>query len=265
MPKKTPATTKQETALTKALEQDAGAGFENQTSEDIVMPTVWLLQALNPQVVENNPEGSRPGKLMNSVTEELMDDFLFVPATTTHEYVEQVPRDAGGPTFVGIHAINSAEVKRCKATQPFGNYTLENGNELIEHFSVFGVIVDDTNVLSFGVIRFKSTKIKVYKQFNTRMQTCQVPRANGDGRFTPPINCHLIKISTVKQTKKGHDFFNFELKSAVNNNMLDSMLSADDPRYKGAVEARELIASGRATAEYNVEETVDDADKDTPF
>ena len=88
---------------------------------------------------------------------------------------------------MGTHSPNSAVVKHCKATQPFGKYTVESPdgpNELIEFFNVFGVQVDmDGNVLGFAVLRFKSTKIKVYKQFNTRMQTCQIPRSDGKGKF----------------------------------------------------------------------------------
>ena len=49
--------------------------------------------------------------------------------------------------------------------------------------------------------------------------------------------------------------------------MKASLLTADDPRYIAAAEARELVTSGRATAEYNedVEGPQDPADADTPF
>lgn len=250
------------------LEDEAGAGFENQTGEDIVMPVVLLLQALSPQVVDGD---AKPGKMLNSVTEELMDEFLFVPATTTHEYVEYVPRKEGGG-FVGTHPLNSPVVKKCKAEQPFGKYVVprkDGGhNELVEHFSVFGVIVtEDGGVESFAVLRFKSTKIKVYKQFNTRMQTCQLPRSDGKGKFVPPINSHVIRVSSVKQKNQHGEFFNFKLESVVDNNMKASIIGKDDPRYIAAAEVRELVQSGRAVAEYEDNAPVDHdvLDDDTPF
>lgn len=250
------------------LEDQEGAGFENQTGEDIIMPVVHLLQALSPQVVDGE---AKPGKMLNSVTEELMDEFLFVPATTSHEYVEYVPRKEGGG-FVGTHSLNSPAVKKCKAEQPFGKYTVprQGGgfNELVEHFSVFGVVVsEDGDVLSFAVVRFKSTKIKVYKQFNTRMQTCQLPRSDGRGKFVPPINSHVIRVTSVKEKNQHGEFFNFKLESAVGNNMKASLLSADDPRFIAAAEVRELVQSGRAVAEYEDNAPVehDVPDDDTPF
>jgi hypothetical protein len=260
-----------ETAVVAAgLEADEGAGFENQTGEDIIMPVVYLLQALSPAVVNNEPEGAKPGRFFNGVTEELMDEFLFVPACTTHEYVEYIPVDEGGG-FVRTHPLNSPVVKKCKAEQPFGKYRVprEDGsgqNELIEFFSVFGVIVDEHDVQSFAVIRFKSTKIKVYKQFNTRMQTCQIPRADGNGRFTPAINSHVIHVSSVAETKDNFKFFNLRLRSPVENNMKKSLIGPDDPRYQAAAEVRALVNAGRVQAEYEDNAGVsNDADDDTPF
>lgn len=262
---KLPAKRDEEAALVAAqsLEADAGQGFENQTRDDITIPVVYLLQQMSPQL--ETIDGAKAGMMMNSVTEELYKEFLFVPATTTHEYVEYVPRSAGGG-FVGVHALNSDVVKRCKATQPFGVYRLDNGNELIEHFSVFGVIVDEEQVQSFAVIRFKSTKIKVYKQFNTRMQTCMIPRADGNGKFNPSINAHVIRVSTVKQKNSKGEFWNFQLSSAVDNNMIASLMTADDPRYQAARDVRELVNADKVQASYEDNVGRDDvADDDTPF
>jgi len=262
--KKAVTKSKETAVVASSLEADAGAGFENQTSEDIVMPVIYLLQALSPAVQDDLP-GAKPGRFFNSVTEEIMDEFMFVPATTSHEYVERTPQDEGG-TFVAVHALNSPLVKKCKAEQPWGTYKVPRGdggeNDLTEFFSVFGVMVDETDVLSFAVIRFKSTKIRVYKQFNTRMLTCMMPRADGNGRFTPAINSHLIKVTSVGEQKDQYKFFNLKLQSAIDNNMKSSLMIETDPRYKAAAEARELVMAGRVQAEY---EDTAEVSEDTPF
>jgi hypothetical protein len=240
-----PQTTLPAAAL-ESMEAMSGQGFENQTREDITIPVIYLLQALSPQL--ETVAGAKAGKMLNSVTEELYDELLFVPASTSHEFVEYVPRKAGGG-FVGVHAVGSDLVKHVKATQPFGQYT--NGeNELVEFFSVFGVLCDDSQPLGMAVIRFKSTKIKVYKQFNTRLQTCQIPRSTGPGRFTPALFQHVIRVSTKKEKNAHGEFYNFALQSAVDNNTIKSLIPPTDPRSTMAQECYALLKEGRVSATY---------------
>lgn len=260
----------EQTAVVAQSDLGGGAGFENQTADDITMPTIYLLQALSPQVVNNEPEGSKPGLLFNNVTQELTEEILFVPATTRHEYVEFIQRKRGGG-FVRTYEPNDPVVKRCKATQPFGNYKVKDpegqDNELIEFFSVFGVQADmGGNVLGFAVLRFKSTKITVYKTYNTRMRTLRVPRDDGAGMRATDINEHFIKITSVGQSHAEGDSFNFRMQPAIENNLVKSLLPSDDPRNLAAVEVRELVDSGRAVAEYEDNtRTQDAADQDMPF
>lgn len=245
------------------MEAVAGQGFENQTREDITIPVIYLLQALSPQL--ETIAGARAGMLLNSVTEELYDELLFVPASTSHEFVEYVPRKAGGG-FVGVHPVGSDLIKHVKATQQFGQYT--NGeNELVEFFSVFGVLCDAEQPLGMAVIRFKSTKIKVYKQFNTRLQTCQVPRSTGPGRFTPALFQHVIRVSTKKEKNAHGEFYNFVLQSAVENNTIKSLISPTDPRSVMAQECYKLLKEGRVTATYEEPQggTGGDDDEDGVF
>ena len=65
----TPAKVEEQTTamVAASLEGDAGAGFENQTGDDIIMPVFHLLQALSPQVADGTVDGARPGLLFNSV------------------------------------------------------------------------------------------------------------------------------------------------------------------------------------------------------
>ena len=254
---------KKSTALTKSSELNdaalaelaevSGAGFENQTREDITMPVIYLLQAISPQC--ETVEGAKPGLMINSVTEELLTEFLFVPATTTHEFGEYVPRKLGGG-FQGVHDINSPIVLKAKEEGEFGQYRVKKPdgteNELIEYFNVFGVVCDEHEPLFMAVLRFKSTKIKVYRSYNTRLQTCQIPRPGGKGRFTPPLFCSLAHITTRKEkNNRGEEYWNFVITPAVGNNVVSSLLPLSDPRVATAREVYRLVTENKVKTSYD--------------
>ena len=165
--KNTPAIAdEQNTALVAADDYSAyaGSGFENQSSDDYSIPFITILQALSPQL-EDNPD-LRQGMIINTVTNEAVDGkkgIAFIPATTQHVYVEFKPREQGGG-FVGVHNPTSQVVINAKnASQSFGKYATPAGNELIETFYVYGIVVGDDGSNSQAVLAFTSTKIKKYK------------------------------------------------------------------------------------------------------
>ena len=255
--------------LVAGLEGLGGQGFENQTREDLTIPVIKLLQGLNPEVKDGR---GKIGQLFNSVTEEVSDELLFVPAISAHEMVEFVPRSAGGG-FVATHALNSDAVKWAKANCPFGAWRVPKGqgkvdNELVEFFSYFGVICDDLVPTGMAVFRFSGTKIKVYKQFNTRLQTFQLEGAKGR-RFTPPMFSHLVLVTTRDEKNNKGEYSNLVLRGAVDNDLGKGLMGADDPRLQMAVECRRLVMEGAVTAGYDEPATrepgEDDVDDECGF
>ena len=134
--------------------------------------------------------------LYNTVTEELYkgsEGFEFVPVATQHVYVEWVPREQGGG-FVGIHQIEDDVVKAAKdSSTEFGKYFTAEGNTLTETFYVYGVMLDEDGNEMVVVIPFTSTKISVYKKWNTRIAAFQI---NGK---RPPLFAHRVKVTTSKR------------------------------------------------------------------
>lgn len=226
----------------------AGAGFEHQTRDDIAIPFIAVLQALSPQL--EKLEGAKAGMLINTVTEELFkgdEGLLFVPAVTQHVYVEWVPRAKGGG-FVAIHEINSDVVKQALAeSKEFGKLRVGE-NDLMETFYVYGVLVDEEQPLSMAVLAFTSTKIKVYKKFNTKVRTHLVPTADGR-RVNPPLFANLTRIKSFKDKNPKGEFFNFELVPA-HGDLKSSLLPPTDPRFVAAVDCKKLVESGAARAAF---------------
>lgn len=246
------AVKEQNTAMAEygAYADYAGAGFENQTSDDYSIPFLQILQALSPQLQEN--DSLRQGMILNTVTGEVWDGkkgIAFVPATTQHVYVEWKPRDAGGG-FVGIHEVNSDLVNHAKAaSSEYGKYSTPDGNELIETFYVYGIALDDDGNASEAVLAFSSTKIKKYKGWMTKAKTIQIPLPDGR-RIPAPLFAHRYRLTTVSEKNNKGQFFNWDAIAFDGENAQQARLLPDDPLFQSAVNIKSMIEQGKARAAY---------------
>ena len=246
------AVKEQNTAMAEygAFADYAGAGFENQTSDDYSIPFLQILQALSPQLQEN--DSLRQGMILNTVTGEVWDGkkgIAFVPATTQHVYVEWKPRDAGGG-FVAIHEVNSDLMKHAKAaSSEYGKYSTPDGNELIETFYVYGIALDDDGNASEAVLAFSSTKIKKYKGWMTKAKTIQIPLPDGR-RIPAPLFAHRYRLKTVSEKNNKGQFFNWDAIAFDGENAQQARLLPDDPLFQSAVNIKSMIEQGKARAAY---------------
>lgn len=242
-------------------EEDIGAGYEHQSKADTTIPFIVLLQGLSPQCVEQR-EGCKPGAWFNTATEDVYpkdEGFNFVPATTRHYFGEWTPRKLGGG-FHGHYAPDEQIVLQAiKEAEQFGKYTLDNGNELVECFYVYG-IVDFMDMLSMAVIGFKATMIRSYKSWQTRLQQLRIPTP--DGRMIrPPLYAHLTNItSKMRQNEKGQ--FYVPSITAANGTLMESLIPANDERFQMAKALRKLVDSGDAIIDPDQDQPKQD---DTPF
>lgn len=244
----------QNSAVAAAADYEAyaGAGFENQTSDDYAIPFIQILQALSPQIQEN--DSLRQGMIVNTVTGESFDGkagIAFVPATTQHTYVEWKPRDAGGG-FVGVHQPNSELVRHCVANQEFGAFSTPEGNDLIETFYVYGVVLPPDGSASEAVLAFSSTKIKKYKGWMTKAKTIQIQLPDGR-RFPAPLFAHRYRLKTVLEKNKHGQFYNWDLIQFDGANAMEARLPPSDPVFQMAVNVKEMIEQGTARAAYETQ------------
>jgi hypothetical protein len=228
---------------------DMGAGFENQTSEDVAIPFLNILQPTSP---ECQVEGSdaRPGMIVNKTTGAVIsgrEGVAFVPAYTEHLLVEWVPRDKGGG-IVGRHAIDGDFAKRVRAEQPFGEYRTESGNDLVETFYVYGCALDEEGTDYPAILAFSSTHIRAYKgwMFQARAVVVKLP----DGRKLTglPLFSHGYRMRTEKVEKNGHTWFVPKIGWAGENADASRLVPGSD-LYQHARGVKEAIASGAARAD----------------
>lgn len=247
---------------------DAGAGDEDQTSDDLIIPFLVVLQSNSPQVdpgEEKHIEGARPGMLLNTVTNTCYESVKAVAVATERTFNEWRPRDEGGG-LVGRHRATDKTVELAmQASTQFGKYETEGGNDLIETFNVYWLLADGDDAGLPALSAFTSTKISPYKRWNTNRSMFRMP--NGQ---KPPIFAHLVELTTVKQKNDKGSFYNISIKPA-NGKVANSLIGPKDPLMSMAKELRENVKQGTAKVDYESEKTAGatgsqaDPDEDLPF
>lgn len=229
------------------------AGWDGASTADYQIPFLNQLQALSPQCTEGEPAyrvDAKPGMLINSVTGDLYPgDVELVFALTKHSYVEWKDQASGGG-FVAEHAIDSDVVKKAKAAAKDQlNLKSEAGNDIVETFNAYALIVEDGQAKDQVVVSFNRTKIKRYKQIMTRLRTFK-----GSDRI--PLFAHrLVMSATNEKNAANQPYKNVQVNPAVNNDIAASLLPGDSPILEVANALREAIMGGTARANFDSAKT----------
>lgn len=229
-----------------------GQGFENTSGADYAIPFLGVLQSNSPEVdgsVDGRQiKGAVPGNLFNTVSKELMDGgkgVVIIPCMTAHEAIEWKDREKGGG-FVGVHAMTSPIVQKAIASAAkFGANKTEEGNDLSETFSIYGMLVEKDGEAcepEMIVVAFNSTKIKKYKQIMYRLRTVK-----GGARF--PLFAHTLRITSVNDKNAKGAFKNFEVQPAIENDVVKSLQPPTvdgvvNPLLTAGQQLKEQIATG---------------------
>ena len=203
-------TTKKEGALaTNLFEADANQGAQNISQEDLALPFLKILGQLSPEVNKRDGkyvEGAEPGKIINTVTNELFDDIDVIPCHYKRQYIEWQDRGTSSGAPVAIHEADSDIVstttrdKGYKDRLPNGNYLENTAN----HFVLLCGKNPQTALLSM-----KSTQLKVSRKWNSMMMGIKMQGKNG--LFTPPTYSHIYKLSTVQMSNDKGTWFGWDV------------------------------------------------------
>jgi hypothetical protein len=275
MSKKTEIAKANNTAVAAGFDygQDAGAGFENIDKSELSIPFLNLLQPLSAAVEEQQPEGAKAGMILNTAKQELISGDVgvnIIPVHRDHKIVEWIPRSAGGG-FVAAHEPDSEIVVDTKAANggllvtkeadgSFSNAKTADGNELIETFYLYVLVLDETGTQpeGFAIISFTSTNIKYYRNFVTAMHTIK-------GAKNIPIFAHRATLKTLKQKNNKGTFYNFSFKP-LRESYVESLINPQEEAYliQEAKELRDMVISGAAQADHSTQD-VGGSSEDAPF
>lgn len=235
----------QNTAVAETFDygEDAHAGFEGTTLNDLSIPFIKIMQSNSPEVEDELIEGVKSGDLVNSVTKEILKHPVVIqPVFKEAAVVEWVPRNKGGGV-AGRHELDSevfldaikknngsrippkdAEGKRIPFKSP-------DGNDLVETYYIYCLILgeDGMSTEGFCVLSFASTNIKVYKDFLTSMYSL---------KGAPPIFANRVKLSTEKQKNESGTFYTYKI-SPFGDTYRESLINP------GTDEGRSLLDEGK--------------------
>ena len=204
------ATKKEGGALaTNVFEADANQGSQNISQEDLALPFLKILGQLSPEVNKRDGkyvEGAEPGKIINTVTNELYDSINVVPCHYKRQYIEWQDRGQSTGAPVAIHEADSDIISQTTRDKSYKD-RLPNGNYLDNTANHFVLVVGDNP--QTALIAMKSTQLKVSRKWNSMMMSIKMQGKNG--MFTPPTYSHIYKLSTVQMSNDKGTWFGWDV------------------------------------------------------
>jgi len=225
------------------LQQDAGAGTEDFSRDDIALPFLNLLQALSPQVQRNGPdqvEGAEPGDFYNTVTGQIFkgdDGVRVIYVAYQKVYVEWVPRDQGGG-FVAQYTDQQTALEQA-----------DPENDLVDTALHFIMIENpDMGFFEQAILPMTSTKLKTSRKWNSLVMMKKLVTEDGE-KFTPPSYASVFRMSSVSQTNDEGTFYNIKIEDTGE---LTPALEPDGAEiYEACKRFREMVKTGAATANFS--------------
>ena len=202
--------TKKEGALaTNLFEADANQGAQNISQEDLALPFLKVLGQLSPEVNKRDAkyvEGAEPGKIINTVTNELFDEIQIVPCHYKRQYIEWQDRGTSTGAPVAIHEADSDIISQTTRGKDYKD-RLPNGNYLDNTAQHFVLAVGSTP--QTALISMKGTQLKVSRKWNSMMMGIKMQGKNG--LFTPPTYSHIYNLKTVQMSNDKGTWFGWDV------------------------------------------------------
>ena len=200
------------------FEEDAGAGTENITARDRVIPFVNILQKLSKQInkrdVANYVEGAEEGMFFNTASKKLYNGetgIIVIPIVFQRRYTLWVPRAKGGGL---VNDFGSDDSYLAKTTKNDKKQDVDaEGNELVQSLVYYAFIVDpETGAYEGIVLSMSGTQQKRARQWNSVITSIQIPRANGS-LFNPAMWYMGYKLTTIPDSNDSGDWMSYKIES----------------------------------------------------
>ena len=221
------------------MEADAAQGAQNISQEDLALPFLKILGQLSPEVNKRDGkyvEGAEPGKIINTVTNELFDKISVVPCHYKRQYIEWQDRGTSSGAPVAIHDADSDIVSQTTRGKDYKD-RLANGNYLDNTASHFVLTLGDTP--STALISMKSTQLKISRKWNSMMSGIKLKGKNG--LYTPASFSHIYKLKTTQMSNDKGTWFGWEVSKVgpiTDASIYQQAKTFSDSISKGAVKAK---------------------------
>jgi len=191
------------------FEADADKGSQNMTQEDLALPFLKVLGQLSPEVNKRDGkyvEGAEPGKIINTVSNELYDTINVLPVFYKRQYVEWQDRGTSTGAPVAIHEADSDIISQTTRGKDYKD-RLANGNYLENTANHFVILMGSSP--QTALISMKATQLKVSRKWNSMMMGIKMQGKNG--LFTPPTYSHIYSLKTVQMSNDKGSWFGWDV------------------------------------------------------
>ena len=183
-------------SLSSLLEEEAGAGLENFTTEDMQIPFIRILQALSPQLNKQDSmyiKGAEQGDIFNTVSQSVYKSdqgVIVVPCFFEKKFLEFGLRSSGGG-FIKELASDDRDIGL--TTREGAAEMLPSGNELVRtHQHV--------------IMAMKKTQLKVSRRWNTVKNGIRLPSGK-----PMPLYGTAWSIQTIAESNDQGSWYNYKI------------------------------------------------------
>ena len=160
------------------FEAYAQQGAQKISQEDLALPFIKILGQLSPEVNKRDGkyvEGAEPGKIINTVTNQLYDSVNVVPVFYKRQYIEWQDRGTSTGAPVAIHDADSVIISQTTRGKDYKD-RLPNGNYLDNTANHFVLVLGKSP--STALISMKSTQLKISRKWNSMMMGIKMQGKN---------------------------------------------------------------------------------------
>ena len=196
--------------LSLLLEEEAGAGLENFTTDDMQIPFIRILQALSPQLNKQDSmyiQGAEQGDIFNTVSQQVYkaeDGVFVVPCYFEKKFLEFALRSSGGGF---IRELSADDRDIGLTTREGAAEILPSGNELVRtHQHLIQVMDPETKLCSPAVLDMKKTQLKVSRRWNTMKNGIRLPSGK-----PMPLYGTAWTIKTIAESNDQGSWYNYKI------------------------------------------------------
>lgn len=226
---------------------DAGAGMEGADKSSFAIPFITMLQGQSPQI--ETVDGAKPGKMINTITNELYDEILVIPCAYQRRFLRWAPRSTGGG-YKGEFNPVDVETGNLKGMSehngmfmmdvpdgvaPFDPKGLPLYDHLADTRNHFVLAKNAAGSWQPALISLSSTQIKKSKRWMSRIQGVELRDAAGRS-FNPPSFSHIYKLTAQKEENSKGSWWGFVI------DLLEPV--TDGEVYAKAKDFHKQVASG---------------------
>lgn len=218
-------------------------GFENVTTNDLLIPRLTILQSNSPQVTRGQPEydpNLKAGEIYDvGLQESFGESLMVVPVHFFKQWLEWAPRNTN-KGLVNIH--DTAAIMDQTEKNDKNKDVLPSGNYVAETAQFYVINVSGKNRKSF--IAMTSTQLKKSRSWLTRAQNITLKRADGS-EFQAPLFYRSYILSTVPESNAEGNWFGWKIETGPALTELEDWKSV----HKQIVEFRESIDKGEVQSD----------------